>query len=228
MTTSFEGFPKQDKLTLVPESFFTELLPQIDDFAELQVTLWALWALQQREGHYRYLRAQDFATSDTLRQFLPQPAALTATLARCVARGSLIEVQVSTGDMLYFMNTERGREACEAIRQGQLILHDHEQVEILPPRPTVYRLYEQEIGLLTPLIAESLQELERDYSADWLREAITLAAEKQAKHLRYIRAVLEGWRKQGKGTHEVAAKSQLTEQLSGRRFTGADSAWIER
>jgi hypothetical protein len=36
------------------------LLPLIDDLVELKVTLFCMWALQQREGYYRFLVKSDF------------------------------------------------------------------------------------------------------------------------------------------------------------------------
>ena len=47
----FNGFPPGKARTVaVPGQFFSELLPMIDDLAELKVTLYLFWALQQQEG----------------------------------------------------------------------------------------------------------------------------------------------------------------------------------
>ncbi|MCZ7667083.1 MAG: hypothetical protein M5U34_07610 [Chloroflexi bacterium] len=57
----FSGFPDgKMRLTQVPNPFFSELLPIIDNMAELKVTLYAFWALSQREGKVRFLRLADF------------------------------------------------------------------------------------------------------------------------------------------------------------------------
>ena len=57
----FPGFPEGKlRLTKIPSLFFSELLPDIDDLAELKVTLYAFWVFGQKEGHVRYLRLSDF------------------------------------------------------------------------------------------------------------------------------------------------------------------------
>src|SRR4051794_28785524 len=40
-------------------------------------------------------------------------------------------------------------------------------------RPSIYSLYEQNVGLLTPLLAEQLGEAERRYPPDWIEAAFT-------------------------------------------------------
>lgn len=227
---TFKGFGARDKPTYLPESFFSELLPLIDDLAELKVTLFCMWALQQREGRYRYLTHADFAGDaalmDGLRATAPNAApadTLAAALERAIERGALLRAEISRSDgvkqALYLMNTERGREAADAIATGRYEVIDTEQVEILPPRPNIYRLYEQEIGVLTPMIADGLKDLERDYPAAWLPEAIKVAAEKQAKNLQFIRAVLERWRKEGKTDDEIRGRQEsVGDAGDGRRF----------
>ena len=42
-------------------------------------------------------------------------------------------------------------------------------------RPNIFTLYEQNIGLLTPLIADQLRDMEKSYPPDWIDEAFTIA-----------------------------------------------------
>jgi DNA replication protein len=239
MSQAFDGFPKRDKLTALPETFFSELLPLVDDLAELKVLLFFMWAVQQREGNYRYLSRADFATSQALRAGLavarpdtPPDDTLDAALNRAVTRGTLLCETIHDMDgptqTLYFMNTERGREAATAIREGHYT--QAETIEILPPRPNIYRLYEQEIGPITPMIADGLKDLENDYPAAWLPEAVRVAAEKQAKHLKFIRSVLESWRKEGKTTDEITRRHKPQPNVRGgrERFGGKYADWLDQ
>ncbi len=239
MPETFHGFPRQDTLVAIPASFFTDLLPLIDDMAELQLMLFFMWAVQQREGVYRFLTYTDLANAPSLTAALqaarpnnPPQATLDDALARAVGRGALLWGQVPVVDespqTLYFMNTERGREAQQAIQQGQYTTAN--AVEILPPRPNIYRLYEQEIGPITPMIADGLKDLETSYPAAWMPEAIRVAAEKQAKHLQFIRAVLERWRKEGKTDDEITRRHG-PEEIDGdgrKRFGGKYADWIDQ
>ena len=47
----FSGFPKgKTRVTPVPNLFFSELLPYIDNIDELKLTLYCFWSLTLKEG----------------------------------------------------------------------------------------------------------------------------------------------------------------------------------
>jgi len=52
-------------------------------------------------------------------------------------------------------------------------------------------LYEQEIGALTPLIADALADAEKEYPLDWIPEAIQIAVERNARNWKYVLTVLQ-------------------------------------
>src|SRR5512140_1108414 len=92
---TFKGFSGgKVKFARLPSQFFSELLPQIDHLRELNVTLYALWFLDQMEGSVRYLRDSDFAQDERLAESLgPEPdKALAESLQKAVARGTLLRV----------------------------------------------------------------------------------------------------------------------------------------
>lgn len=232
----FDGFQGNPRSTLIPETFFSELLPLIDDLAELRVTLWCMWAIQQREGRQQYLTHADFLADERLMASLgtDRESALNAALANAVARGTLLTVHAADDEhqiTVYLMNSERGRQARDAIEQGEFIVTGANHVEILPPRPNLYRLYETEIGPLTPMIRDELQDLSQTYPESWLPAAIRVATEKQARNVKFIRAVLERWRKEGK-THEAVGRShteihgQDGDQSSGYA-AGQYASWFD-
>jgi len=65
--TGFIGFPDAKmKAVVIPDFFFTDLLPLIDDLAELKLTLHCFWLLNEQEGRLRYLRGSDLRGDDIL------------------------------------------------------------------------------------------------------------------------------------------------------------------
>lgn len=213
MTTPFAGFQSSAASTFaLYEAFVTDLLPLIDDADELKITLYALWAIQQREGKSRYLLRRDFTANTTLIANLSgEPeAALDAALERACKRGSLIAETLQTQErteQLYFVNDAQGRTAASQVRAGQWLPQAGElPVEVLPPRPTVYALYEQNIGALTPMIRDELLAAQQDFPADWLEEAMRLAVAGNKRNWRYVRAILDRWKKEGK-QNETPARS---------------------
>jgi DNA replication protein len=206
----FDGF-KAGKVRQikVPAPLFSDLLPLIDDLAELHVTLFCVWALLQKEGDKRYLRQRDFVQSDTLTQSLraatpdADPAdSLAHALSRAIERGTLLCVEITLdkqAEPLYFMNTPTGRAAAEMVGAGQWRPGDeHNPIEILPERPNVYQLYEANVGSITPMIADELKDAEAEFPTFWLEEAVRLAVEHNKRSWKYIRAILDRWEREGR------------------------------
>lgn len=66
-------------------------------------------------------------------------------------------------------------------------------------RPEIYGVYEREIGLLTPMIAQTLGELEQQYTRAWVIDAIGVAARSNVRNLRYVEGILKRWARDGRG-----------------------------
>src|SRR5688572_4230825 len=124
----FPGFPEGKlRTTQVPNLFFSDLMPVIDNLAELKVTLYAFWALGQKEGTVRYLRLADFLSDPELMKGMAPTAtaaaeALMDGIERAVARGTFLHINIESADGqldLYFMNIEKGRAAVEGITRGE-------------------------------------------------------------------------------------------------------------
>ena len=65
-------------------------------------------------------------------------------------------------------------------------------------RPNIFVLYEQNIGLISPLIAQELMEAEATYPQGWIEEAFKIAVERNIRNWRYIKRILERWATEGK------------------------------
>ena len=62
----------------------------------------------------------------------------------------------------------------------------------------VFELYEQNVGLITPLVADELKDMESQYPIAWVEEAIQLSVIYNRKSIRYISRILERWRNEGR------------------------------
>lgn len=74
----------------------------------------------------------------------------------------------------------------------------------------VRKLYEQEIGIITPIILTGITEAVEAYPLDWIQEAVGIAVEKNARNWRYIAGTLKNWQAEGrhKKGRQTAAMSQ--------------------
>lgn len=217
-THTFSGFSegKADP-TPIPAGFYTELLPAIDDLGELRLTLYAFWALARKPAAARYLRQAELLDDRLLIEMFGAPAPeaesrLAAALERCVARGTLLKVRPSgeaEGEPLFLLSTPRGRALAEGLVRGEWKPGDESApVELILDRPNIFNLYEQNIGPLTPMMAEHLREAEASYPAAWIEQAIGIAVENNVRKWSYVQAILDGWQRQGRDDREDRGNSE--------------------
>ncbi len=204
----FNGFPAGKNGSIqVPNTFFSGLLPLIDDLAELKLTVYCFWALQQREGRYRYVRLRDLLDDKLLMEGLDadptqSEQALHRALEQATQRGTLLHVVINgsqADEHLYFMNTEKGRTAAAALERGDWTPGSVDQpVALIEERPNIFALYEQNIGPLTPLLSDMLRDAENTYPAAWIEDAMQIAVENNVRNWRYIEAILKRWTLEGR------------------------------
>jgi DnaD/phage-associated family protein len=65
-------------------------------------------------------------------------------------------------------------------------------------RVNVPELYEQNIGVLTPLIANAITDAEQTYPMQWIADAITLSVTNNKRNWKYVEAILKRWKADGK------------------------------
>ena len=216
---AFAGFPAGREGTVpVPEVFFSTVLPEIEDGAELKVAMYLFTALYKKRGQPRCISDRELLADGVLRRALrrrgdprPHEERLRAALDLAVTRGTLLRVRVRVDTEIiawYFFNTERNRRVVERLLQGDLSPQRLLDVEGAPPtvnaevitldRPTIYTLYEQNIGLLVPLVADQLADAAEHYPPEWITDAFREAVEQNKRSWSYIRAILRRWEVEGR------------------------------
>lgn len=213
---TYKGFTDSESFTQLPDAFFQKLLPEIDDPAELKVTLFFLWQAQRMEGPYRALRQADFE-GEALGLSVDEVA---AGLEKAVRRGSILSIE-HEGEQVFFLNSPRGRATAkdfpnEGSEPGKI--RSTPAVE----RPNAFKLYEENIGPLTPMIADMLKDAEETYSQEWVAEALEIAARNDVRNWKYVEAILKRWKEKherkdrkdvGKGS-ERYTQSEFEEYLN--------------
>ncbi len=61
----------------------------------------------------------------------------------------------------------------------------------------IFTLYQENIGLIVPMIRDVLLEAEKEYSMEWIKKAITIAVEANHRSWRYVEAILKRWKADG-------------------------------
>jgi DNA replication protein len=207
----FQGFPARTEYTPIPGVFFGQLLPAIGDIDELKTTLHLFHWLYRKKGYPRFVTYHELASDVSLMSAItgdgksPEEI-LRNALGKAVDRGTILHLSLNQGgtvEDVYLLNTEKDREAVSRVQSGEIGLPGIEgripvEAVIPEPQPNIYALYEENIGLLTPMIAEELKEAEKLYPEQWIKDAIKEAVKANKRRWRYIASILERWATEGK------------------------------
>src|SRR5205823_9996722 len=124
----------------------------------------------------------------------------------------------------YFFNTPRSRKVVDELQGGEMVpvrMLNVEQVEqeseiavpagvyngqkepsrnvhVQVERPNIFVLYEQNIGLLSPLIADQLKDAADQYPPEWIEAAFRQAVQQNKRKCSYISAILTSWETEGR------------------------------
>lgn len=203
----FRGFPRGVRATPIPDPLLGVLLEGINDVDELKVTLRAFWLAAQRKGPLPAVPLDEFLNDRALVEGLKgqdrsASDAIRRGLDAAVRRRTLLRLAEASGGIFYAVNTEANR---QAIGTGQPIRVSQEPIGSGLPyepahrvRPNIFALYENNIGTMTPTVAEQLKEAEGEYPQAWIREAFEIAASRNKRSWGYIAAILRSWAEEGR------------------------------
>ncbi|MDE3090525.1 MAG: DnaD domain protein [Chloroflexota bacterium] len=220
----FSGFPSgKVEVTPLPNLFFSELCPAIDDFAELKVTLHIFWLIANRKGSApRCVTASELRADRTLMQSLAASDAkpddaLPRALAAATERGTLLHREAQDGDGLYFLNTDAGRRAFGKSESVALPRSARQREPVTAgARLNIFKLYEDNIGLLTPMLSEELKEAEKEFPAEWIADAFKIAVKQNKRSWAYVHGILKRMKSEGRGSKK------------GKTWYGDQSKFIKR
>ena len=209
----FSGFDKGTLFTPVPNPLFGPLLEQIQDLAELKVTLRGVWMMHRARSRPQVVKLSKFLSDESLLRGLrglgKEPKEeIRRGLELAVARGTFLLHRLENGsaaEPVYLLNTGSGRNALSHMRSQSGSISDGdcwqvEESEDEPPgeKPSIFSLYENNVGTLSPLLAEQLKEAEDAYPWRWINEAFQIAVAENKRNWRYIAGILRRWAAEGK------------------------------
>lgn len=222
----------------VPWYFFDEILPAMRDLAEVNVllTTYRLLAEPAWAADGMLPEVALFADDRLLRSLhrvgaaRPPTEAIRRGIELALARGSLLRFRVVSeecGDAWLIPATPENRLRLTLIERGELplprsiALGDPDTgrgARIEPERPNVFRLYEQNVGLVSPIIADQLIEALEIYPEEWIEEAIHEAVGYNHRHWRYIQSILERWASEGRGDEANRRSGRAAGSLDPEKY----------
>ncbi|NSW51992.1 MAG: DnaD domain protein [Anaerolineae bacterium] len=224
----FAGFPNRESSS----SWFQELiLPQllhgINDLDELKMSIFAYLVFARQEGSVPFIRLEEFLSSPDLMTWIDEKR-LETILKQVLSRGTLLIGQLpDEGHNRYlFPNIPTAHVAIQRLRDGSWIPETTDHLPLtgaVGPTKNIYTLYEENIGPLTPMLSQDITAALDDYPLTWIEEAIHIAVQNNARSWRYIDAILQSWKKEGKH-----ADTRRNSKKDGRRIsTGEFDEFIQ-
>lgn len=239
MDKKFSGFSSKAPAIPVPNQFFTELIGQIDDIYELKLTLCLLWAMKVKVKSQRYISLKQIA--DLCNEIGLQISnnkisneELEKILNKAVERGTLIKACIKYNEKeenVYLINTDKDREWIQKYIDGDTASKNFEirliDSDTIKPLPDIFTLYEQNIGIISPIIAEDLKRAEELYPSQWINDAFREAVQLNKRSWRYILRILERWSAEGKLDGKTGRYSEK-EKDPGRFIRGKFGHMVRR
>lgn len=214
---TYAGFPNRVRAVPVPAPLLGTLLERIDDLAELKCVLRVVALLSQKRERPRFVTLGELQADENLARGVPAADGRTPAdeirraLRKAVRRGVLAYVMTGSGEgeqPIFGLNAEADRAALAGVEGARA---PNGRADFPPPdaeRPNVFALYEQNIGALSPMIADELREAEGLYPEDWIEDAIREAVTQNKRSWRYVAAILDRWEREGKGYGESGRYSE--------------------
>jgi DNA replication protein len=199
----FRGFLTKTEFNSVLDFFFTQVMPQILDVTELKVTMSIFYLLNHKREYPPFVTYEELLSRAISMPGIDEEA-LRHALDLAVNHGSILRLNLKVNGKLavaYFANIESDREAIDNIKHSGVSTGKEGTGQALQ-RSNIFALYERNIGIITPMIAEELKEAEKLYPAQWIEEALKEAVMLNKRSWKYVARILERWASEGKDSGE--------------------------
>lgn len=205
------------------KGLFWKIIEQTEDISQLKMILYVFYSLAQQTTLPAFVTHHELLSSGPALLRLSNED-FSKTLQSLVENGTLLFLkQADNHHDIYLANTRSNRELIEQIERGEFRFKEDSNVsaEKRNPQksPNIFVLYEQNIGMITPMLSEELKAAAELYPAKWIEDAFKEAVLQNKRSWRYIARILERWTSEGKnsGAYRQGNKKDSTDKyISGK------------
>lgn len=113
--------------------------------------------------------------------------------------GKSVHIVNALGESVHPMNAERS--------PGETKKIPFKKISTTINAGEIFQAYEHEVGLITAHIADEIEStIDAGTPLEWIKDAIHMAAENNARNWAYIRAILDRWMRDGRGAGKPQEK----------------------
>ena len=198
------GFPLSDDYagTRVPNAVLGRVLSSVDDADVIKLVLRAVWLLERQRGYPRFIAVEDLQRDRVLSNVFVNTVALERALDTVIEYGVIAKVVIN-GNACLMLNTESAqRAAMDGAATSTVVGTTNDDDDWDAPAASsmpsdAFRAYEDNIGLLSPMIRESILAALEDFTDDDITRAIRIAVENESRSWSFVAGVLRRWSREG-------------------------------
>lgn len=199
----------------IPESFVVEHLQKIKDPDLFKLLLYIFWRFNKTQNQVNFINLETILNDEIFCENFGRNAdEIKERVSELLSLALKMEILIYCHHPeqakidLYFYNSSKNKEIIELIETGDIEIKDLKDITLISIRPNIFKLYEENIGPLTPLIAETLEDASNNFSEHWIKEAIQIAVENNVRRWNYIKAILDRWQEEGKNARRDQKHTQ--------------------
>ena len=197
-----KGFPLPDdfRTTRVPNAVLGRMLSSIDEIDEIKLILRAIWLLERQRGYPRYITCDDLRRDRVLSVTIPDRSDFDRILRLTIEHGIFIQISINNNICLMF-NTDSARRASIEVSSSAVSLNkdgDYWETPAISNAPAdAFRAYEENIGILSPMIRQSILAALEDFTDEDISHAVRIAVENESRSWSFVAGVLRRWARDG-------------------------------
>ncbi|MQF83047.1 DnaD domain protein [SAR202 cluster bacterium AD-802-E10_MRT_200m] len=207
----------------VPGLIFGPVLEGIHDVVELKCILRTMFLLHRNRTMNGVIKLDDVLEDVIVSKSLhgnnkgEQRAIVERAVDVAVAYGILLKKSfqmVESDEVWLFLNNLANRKLIDRTQKELQLTQPFSVVAVTEnssSKINIFQLYEELIGIITPMIAERLKELEQEYSVSSIEEAFRVAAMHDKHRLSYIEGILRSWKE---GDRKNGSRGRRAEKVS--------------
>lgn len=195
-----DGFPLADDyaVTRVPNTVLGRVLAGVEDVGVIKLIFRAVWLLERQSGYPRIISVEQLRTDRVVSVVFGDASAFDRALGYAVECGILVRIWVDGVERL-MLNTESARRASTEVGvNGESDEEDGwDSPAVRSVEANAFRAYEENIGVLSPMIRESILSSLEDFTDEEITEAIRIAVENESRSWSFVSGVLRRWAREG-------------------------------
>ena len=186
----------------VPGVIFGPVLEEIHDVVGLKCVLRIFFLLHRNRSNNGFIEMREVLGDSVLSKALEgntkdqKRKIIGRVVELAVAHGILLTQTIQTAgekEIRLYLNSLANRKMTDSVQDE---IRSNQPLPVLSVTEcsssgtNVFQLYEELIGIITPMAAERLKDLEKEYSAMSIQEAFRTAASQDKRRLAYVEAIL--------------------------------------